>query len=142
MLLRHITNINSLGSIIKDGCLDSKYNRRQHDRDYLSFELNPKTNYLVDIFHLLKGWNKEETFELLFDGKKLLENNYEICDSMDNIKFNKQLDIGMNLKGKIVFTEEDIKTVGDYCFIKRKVSLEFLTNETQKKIHEFLAQNQ
>ncbi|MEB2492874.1 hypothetical protein SOP93_17050 [Peribacillus frigoritolerans] len=134
MLLRHITNINSLESIIKDGCLDSKYNKRKHDRDYLSFELNPKTNFLVDIFHLLKEWDPEETFELLFDGEKLLENHYEIHDSMDNIKFNKQIDVGWKLKGKVSFSENDIEMIGDYCFIKGKVSLEYLTKETKEKI--------
>lgn len=141
MILRHITNRKSLNNIIAEGCLNPQHNRRKHDRGFVSFELNPVSNFLVDNFHILKNWSSADTFELLFDGNKLEEHGYEIVDNIEGIRFNKLSDVGMGLNGHISFTDEDLEGIGDCRFIKGTVPLEFLIEDTKEKIEKWKKDN-
>ncbi|MDQ0197076.1 hypothetical protein [Neobacillus ginsengisoli] len=141
MILRHVTRNTALPSIIKSDCLDPEFLQREHDRGHISFELNPKTELLTKYFHVIKGWNQDEPFELLFDGEELLQDNYEILHSIEGIKFNKEVDIGWKLRdAKIPYLKEDVDNI-EYCFIKGKVQLKYLTEESKRKLSEWADKN-
>lgn len=137
MIIRHITDKKILEAIIKHGCLDSVFNKRTHDRDYISFQFNPANDFLTQHFHLLKNWNASDIFELNFDGNRLLKDGFEIHDSIEGTKFNKKIDIGWKLREhNIKFSNNDVNNV-EYCFIKYKVPLSYLTEESKEKVNKF-----
>ncbi|MGY0468123.1 hypothetical protein [Staphylococcus xylosus] len=138
MIIRHITNKNSLKAIIKHGSLDSKFNKRTHDKDHISFQFNPANDFLTQHFHLLKDWNASDTFELNFDGNRLLNAGYKIHDNIEGNRFNKETDIGWRLKEhNITFSDDEVNNV-EYCFIKYNVPLYYLTEESKEEVNKFL----
>lgn len=137
-ILRHITKIGFLYSIISDGALRGDYVKRILDNNYISFESNPTNDTLVRVFHMLKDWDINEPFELLFDGEQLLQDGYEIHSTIDGKFFSKtEIDFVMRAKGEREVSHE----IGDYVFIKDNVPLKFLTNGSKKEIEKWASEN-
>ncbi len=129
-VLRHVTNKRFLYSIINEGKLSDEFLLGKKDRSHISFESNPKTNTLVENFHILKqelGWKKNDIFELQFDAKKLHENGYKILNNIEGKYYSKvELDI--------VIDHKVSHLVGDYVFIKGEVPLKYLTDESKSNL--------
>lgn len=137
-ILRHVTKIGFLDSIISDGALRGDYVRRTLDNNYISFESNPTSDTLVRVFHILKGWDINEPFELLFDGEKLIQAGYEIQTTIDGKSFIKEeIDLEMRGKGEREVSHE----IGDYVFVKDVVPLKFLTSDSKKIIENWARNN-
>lgn len=137
MRIRHITDKKGLEAIIKYGGLDSKFNKRTHDLEYISFQCNPENDFLTRHFHLLKNWNASDTFELNFDGDRLINDGYKIHDNIEGRRFNKQADIGWKLREhNITFSDDEVDNV-EYCFIRYNVPLSYLTDESKELVNKF-----
>lgn len=141
MKLRHITLKKSLQSIYNDGALDaSKTLRNGVDKEYVAFELNPKTNVLFNIFHKLKSndllnvhISPDDVFELIFDGNKMLADGIQI----EKVGGNGKVEISTALS-QWGITEKDWISIGEYRFVKGKVSLQYLTEKSTEKLRAYL----
>lgn len=137
-ILRHVTKKEFLSSIISDGALRGCYVRRTLDNNYISFELNPTNDTLVNVFHILKDWEINEPFELLFDGEQLIQAGYEINATIDGKPYIKdEIDFVMRARGLREVSHE----IGDYVFIKDNVPLKFLTSGSKKEIEKWASEN-
>jgi hypothetical protein len=140
--LRHITLKKNLQSIYNDGALEaSKTLRNGMDKEYVAFELNPNTDVLLDIFHKLKSndlsnvhISPDDVFELIFDGNKMLADGIEIVEKVGG---NSKVEISIALP-QWGITEKDWMSIGEYRFVKGKASLQYLTEESSKKLHAYL----
>lgn len=95
---------------------------------------------MTKYFHVIK-WGQNEPFELLFDGEKLLQGKYEILDNLEGIKFNTEIDIGWKLSEvDIPYLKKEVANI-EYCFIKGKVPLKFLTEKSKRNLGEWADKN-
>lgn len=135
-ILRHVTKDDYINSIVREGALLGRYGRRKGDNKYISFELNPTTNTLVEVFHILKeDWSEKQSFELLFDVKKLEKDGYKINSTIDGKYFtNKEIDLVMEAHGLPKVSNR----IGKYAFIKDKVPLRYLTVESKNHVIKFV----
>ncbi|WP_445487940.1 hypothetical protein [Niallia sp. 03133] len=127
-----------LGSIISDGALMGDYVQRTMDKGYISFESNPTNDTLVKIFHILKGWEETEPFELIFDGERLIQAGYMINPTINGVSYTKEeIDHVMKTKGLREVSHE----IGDYAFIKGNVPLKFLISGSKEEIEKWASEN-
>lgn len=157
--IRHMTHIKNKESIIRKG-LFSGCNLGQKDNNYLSFELNPPTDFLKDNIHLLKNkklqrlgqkqisWEKEDTIVLDFDLSLILQDGIKVCNKRGNKPVTEYLDIKMGLQAYEQFVEwprdSQIRNlnevnqfnifdlIGQFCFIQNQLSLKYLTKESKE----------
>lgn len=136
MILRHLTTVEDITSILSDGFLRGSNNMRTAHQDHVSFEIfNPHNDRkaFIKAYSVAKGVNVNNVVELFFDAKKMVGAGIEIRDTFINgIKDSK---IELSLYPEV--TEDDLKSIGDYCFVYGKVPLNFLTEQTKREIQLF-----
>jgi len=143
MFLRHITLKKWLKAIYESECLDpSKTPRHGIDREYMSFELNPVSDILFRAFPKLKSnpisnIQDGEQFELLFDADKMQTDGIELVEKV-GANSKRELEMTLRLSG---FSKQEIESVGEYRFIKGKVSLKYLTSESKRQLEQFIREN-
>lgn len=128
MILRHCTPTKNLESIIREKELNCKHSTRINSSDYgyVAFEIYNDSDTMVKIAKYTK--KTDDITELFFDGNKLNKEGYKILKleaptKCENIVF----------KEAGFITEEEYNSIGDYCFIKSPVRLEYLTDDMKTK---------
>ncbi len=82
-------------------------------------------------YTVAKEVNLNDVVELFFDAEKMISAGIEIRNSFINgVKDTK---VELSLYPEV--TESDFKSIGDYCFVYGEVSLEFLTEQTKRELH-------
>lgn len=141
MILRHVTLKRRLSGIYECGALypaaELGMRMGSADKEYVSFELNPTTEALIKVFPILKsnpfGIVKQgDQFELLFDGNKMMDDGFTI-DLLSQHKIQIREYIGQN-----GFTEEDYESIGEFVFVRSRVSLKYLTEESRERLEDYL----
>ena len=136
MILRHLTTIDKVPSIVKDGFLKGSNNMRITHKDHVSFELfNPEKdkNAFIKAYSLAKGVSIDNVVELFFDAEMMRNAGIEIRDSFINgVKDSK---IELTLYPEV--TKDDYESIGEYHFVYRNVSLEFLTAKSKQDIQKW-----
>lgn len=136
MILRHLTTVEKIASILNDGFLRGSNNMRTAHQDHVSFEIfnpNKERTAFIKAYSLAKGVNVNNVVELFFHAEKMIGAGIEIRNSFINgIKDSK---IELSLYPEV--TEDDLKSIGDYCFVYGKVPLKFLTEQTKRDIQLF-----
>lgn len=136
MILRHLTTIDKIASILNDGFLRGSNNMRAAHQDHVSFEIfNPNNDRFAFIkaYSLAKGANINNVVELFFDKEKMVNAGIEIRDSFINGKKDNKIELSLYPE----VTEDDFKSIGDYCFVYDKVPLEYLIEQSKRDIQQF-----
>lgn len=127
MILRHTTHKLNIEGIIRDGCLDGKFHKREKDVGHVSFELDPRNDILTESFYRLKNKGiKNDYVYLEFDGELLRNDGYEIVKTIEGKPMTK-----VELKIALSLTDDQYEKIGEYRFIKGKIPLTYLTEESK-----------
>lgn len=132
MILRHITLVENLQSIIKDGCLDARYSRRKSvDKGYIALEEYKGNDVMLDIAVLAKSgagkkFTRDSFFSLYFDSIQMEHDGIVLVT--DGIRITKR----ENEFWKLSSTDYD--AIGEYRFIYGQLSLNYLTCESRKAL--------
>jgi len=137
--LRHITLKRRLEKIYRDGCLNPADSSRTNsfDSSYVAFELDPTSDVLVKIFpaiksNLLEAFEEGDQFELIFDGTRLVSDGMKLeILSQNKLQLIDYVELD-------VMTREEYESIGEFVFFKGKVSLEYLTSDSNDKLNEYL----
>lgn len=134
MILRHLTTIEKIESILSDGFLRGSNNMRTAHKGHVSFEVfnpNCERTAFVKAFSVAKKVNLKDVVELFFDAEKMKSAGIEIRNSFINGK--KDTKVELSIFPEV--TESDFKSIGDYCFVYGEVSLDFLTEQTKRELY-------
>lgn len=128
MILRHITLVDNLQSIINDGCLDARYSRRRSvDKGYIALEAYNGNDIMLDIAVLAKNaiggnFTRDSFFSLYFDSIQMETNGIVlVVDGMPTKSENKIWQL----------SSTDYSSIGEYRFIYGQLSLNYLTCESK-----------
>lgn len=159
LILRHSTHVSRLDPIVEKNGLCSSSSLRPSDLKFLSFELNPPTNFLKENIYLLKtnwtSWEQSDTFSLEFDMERIHQAGITIYDSTtSNLRVTEVGDFKSFIESSIdsitwpstvnadhfteVNSENILELVGEYRFIKDFLSLEYLTDESRLLLEQFI----
>lgn len=159
MILRHTTHKLRLSSIFESGGLDANRNLRTRDGQFISFELNPPTDFLKNNMHLLKSnwtsWETDDTFSLDFDLNRIIDEGIVVYDPTSsglNLTAFSDLYIGLKSLNEFIvwpphspinnpsnITNENIHSlVGEYRFVKDFLPLEYLTPDSDELLNSFI----
>jgi uncharacterized protein YbgA (DUF1722 family) len=139
LILRHVTLKRRLIKIYNDGYLDPTASSRKlsSDNKFIAFELNPKNETLIKIFHVLKSnpldtFTAKDVFELTFDGNKMIADG-KVLETLTQNKY--QL---INYIKSGFISQQEYDSIGDFIFVKGKISLDYLTKESKNRLEEFI----
>lgn len=161
LILRHSTHVKRLSSIVEDNGLCSSSNLRSKDNGFLSFELNPPTDFLKENIYLLKvnwtSWKQDDTFPLEFDVEKIYQSGITIHDSTTSgLGITEVVDFKIFIESSFnsitwpstvdpnhfteINSENILELVGEYRFIQGFLSLDYLTDQSRSLLEQFMNQ--
>lgn len=134
MIIRHITQVKFLKSIMADGYLDPSRNPKRYscDKEYVSFEKYIGSNALLKFYLSYKKLEKEDVFELFFDTDLMERDGIKLVTRFHNGGSHTKVEL-QNL-----LSEDEYNSVGDYIFVRGRVSLRCLTEECRNRLEDFI----
>lgn len=136
VVLRHVTQIENMDSILRDNRLDAAYSKRTKSSDYgfAAFEEYTGSNFLEELGKLRSC--KRAIFSLFFDKNRM---------QCDGIIFH-QKDIKRSKKENFVhvgdkITQEEYEQIGEYWFVEDYADLKYLTNTCKSDLKKWAESN-
>ena len=132
IILRHVTPIENIPSILHEGKLSALYTlrRQSSDRRYISFEVYTGSTFLEQLCR--KKSNANMTFSLFFRKSYMLDDGIVFkCgqgfpSKIENIVYVNQL-----------ISQEEYEQIGDYIFVEGEVLLKYLTGECKSLLRTY-----
>ena len=137
IILRHVTPIENIPSILKEGKLSAQFSLRRlsYDRIFVCFEVYTGSRFLEE--QCKKKSREGGVFSLMFSKKDMLEN--AIIFQCGNGLPGKVENIVFVYDGSI--TKSEYEQIGEYLFVKHEVPLKYLTNDCKRKLSAYAREN-
>ncbi|CEG25676.1 hypothetical protein [Bacillus sp. B-jedd] len=144
MILRHITLSINIPSILEDGYLKPANKPGCMDHDCVSFEVYNGSNAFIKCCMHEEGLDEEDIVPLYFDSNKMNEDGYYPVEKVYEKAYSKK-ELEVNIKKEVfhkefgmisigIITQEEYDSIGEYRFVKGKVPLKYLTEESKQRL--------
>ena len=133
MVLRHVTPIENVQSILSDGKLSAEYSPRKQssDRGFVSLEVYTGSSFMEQL--CCRKSKVGKTFAFLFCKRCMLEAGIEFKSGQGFRSKNENILYVVN--GSI--SQKEYDQIGDYFFVKGEVALKFLTDECKAHLRAY-----
>lgn len=133
IVLRHVTPLENIPSIIKDGKLSAKYTLRKNsfDSQYVSFEVYTGSGFLEQLCSEKSRDGKAFSFffckQRMIDDGIIFKCGPDFPGKIENIVYVTNLSI----------SKDEYEQIGGYLFVEDEVPLKYLTDSCKKELYEY-----